>query len=54
MANKKYEYEGRKAVTSIRLSGFERRKIFKRFSTIQAFIQHSIKMLDQDKNDGKQ
>lgn len=39
---KKYSYEGKKKICSIRLTDKEKQKILERFSSIQEFVQKSM------------
>ena len=45
MAHKKYDYEGTKKITSIRLSDQEKKLILKNYSSVQEFIQKSLENL---------
>lgn len=49
MAHKKWEYEGTKKITSIRLSEEEKEIILKYFKTVQEFIQENINKLKRKK-----
>lgn len=43
-APRKYKYEGKKTVCSIRLSEEEKKDILKKFPSIQAFIQECLRL----------
>lgn len=49
MAHKKYDYEGTKTISSIRLTKEERELILKHFESIQEFVQKSIDKLRRKK-----
>lgn len=49
MAHKKYKYEGKKTISSIRLTDEERVLILSRFESIQEFVQKSIEKLKRGK-----
>lgn len=47
MGRRKHEYEGKKEITSIRLSEEERKLILSKFKTLQDFIQSGIRTLEE-------
>lgn len=49
MAYKKYKYEGKKTISSIRLTDEERDLILKSFESIQEFVQKNIEKLQRKK-----
>ena len=45
MGRRKYDYKGRKKITSIRLSDEERKIILSKFQGIQDFVQDAVEAL---------
>lgn len=49
MAHKKWDYEGKKKITSIRLSDEEKELILSKFPSVQSAIQYLIELMKTKK-----